>query len=138
MNAGFTGTRNGMTDAQKAAVLSVLLKQGVTSISHGDCVGADEDVHLLARMNGVDVNIYPPTDSSLRAFCMGAKYMAEPKTHFARNRDIVDTSDILIATPALMVETDTGGTWYTIRYARKKGKPVLIVWPDGALTKENE
>jgi hypothetical protein len=26
-----------------------------------------------------------------------------------------------------------GGTWYTIEYAEKQGKPVKIIWPSGSI-----
>ena len=29
------------------------------------------------------------------------------------------------------------GTWATIRYARKKSKKVMLIFPDGTMTKEN-
>jgi len=30
------------------------------------------------------------------------------------------------------------GTWATIRYARKVGKPVTIIYPDGEIQEENQ
>ncbi len=59
-----------------------------------------------------------------------------PKTYFARNRDIVDAADLLIATPFNNFEEDRGGTWYTVNYARKRKKPIVIVWPTGKATIE--
>jgi hypothetical protein len=29
-----------------------------------------------------------------------------------------------------------GGTWYTIEFAEKWGKPVAIIWPDGRVEME--
>jgi hypothetical protein len=29
-----------------------------------------------------------------------------------------------------------GGTWATVRYARKAGLPIAIIWPDGEITRE--
>jgi predicted Rossmann fold nucleotide-binding protein DprA/Smf involved in DNA uptake len=29
------------------------------------------------------------------------------------------------------LESPRSGTWYTIRYALRRGKRVIIVWPDG-------
>jgi hypothetical protein len=57
--------------------------------------------------------------------------MSEPKSFFARNRDIVDETDMLIATPA--TKKETGGTWYTINYSRKQKKQRVIVYPDGSI-----
>jgi hypothetical protein len=54
-----------------------------------------------------------------------------PKSFFARNRDIVDETDILIAIPA--TKKKTGGTWYTINYSRKQKKRRVSVYTDGSI-----
>ena len=41
-----------------------------------------------------------------------------------RNRYMVDKSDIVLA---IWSGKESGGTWDTIRYARKKGKPILYI-----------
>jgi hypothetical protein len=71
-----------------------------------------------------------PISYSLRAFCTG-DHTSEPKSFLARNRDIVDETDMLIATPA--TKKETGGTWYTINYSRKQKKKRMIVYPDGSI-----
>lgn len=145
MNIGFTGTRNGMTEEQKHEVETLLKRFLVGHVHHGDCVGADADFHSIARslQHPLDssskrfaVIIHPPVDESHRAFCKDA-WIRPAKTHFARNRDIVIECDILIATPRLMIEEDHGGTWYTIRFARKQSKRIVIMWPNGSVTQEN-
>ncbi len=138
MILGFTGTRNGMTEAQKRKFAALLRERGVTELHHGDCVGADEDAHNIARQHGINIVIHPPVDSADRAFCMGAYYTHQPRTHFQRNRDIVADTDALAATPLLEVETPTGGTWYTIRAGRKRHVAggvyqVFVIWPSGKL-----
>lgn len=60
-----------------------------------------------------------------------ADVVHEPRPPLERNRDVVDASDVLLACPGGMAEEQRSGTWATIRYARKAGKPVVIVWPDG-------
>ena len=58
--------------------------------------------------------------------------MHEPRQYHERNRNIVDATDILVATPKENKgDIYRGGTWYTINYAVSKGKPVYIIWPDG-------
>jgi len=44
----------------------------------------------------------------------------------------VDETEWLWAIPGEFKEVLRSGTWSTIRYARKKGKKVLIIWPDGS------
>lgn len=129
MDVGFTGTRHGMTDAQVDTVNAFLSNKEIKCVHHGDCVGADTDFHGLATDSGLTVVIHPPEDDRLRAWNRSDD-IREPKPYLARNRDIVDESDFLIATPETSREEPKGGTWYTIRYARAK-KPVLVVWPDG-------
>ena len=134
---GFTGTRNGMTEAQKEAVRREL--RGADTFHHGDCVGADAEAHRIARVQRIPVVIHPPVDQAHRAFCEDYDGMHPQKTHFARNRDIVDACDVLIATPWQTREPvpSKGGTWYTVGYARKKQKPIVIVWPDGSILGES-
>jgi hypothetical protein len=138
---GFTGTRYGMTDEQRKAVDSVLadiiggdLKLGVIA-HHGDCVGADAHFHDIAVQYGAYVVGHIPIDGSHRAFCHFNQWLpALP--HMKRNREIVAAADVMIATPAEAVEQPRGGTWATIRMARKAKKPLAIVRPDGHVVYE--
>ena len=57
-----------------------------------------------------------------------------PRPYLSRNKDIVRETDMLIATPAEAEEQRRSGTWSTIRFARKLGKPVFVIWPDGTVT----
>ena len=126
---GFSGTRAGMTGPQLQTVEMLLLANAGSRFHHGDCVGADAQAHDIAIRAKLVVYIHPPTDKSLRAFKQG--WMAKPLSYLARNRDIVDATQELIAAPMEADEQPKGGTWSTIRYARKVGKPVTIVRPDG-------
>ncbi len=53
-----------------------------------------------------------------------------------RNADIVNESTVMIAAPFEDVEQTSGGTWRTIGMARKKLRPLVIVWRDGHVTRE--
>jgi hypothetical protein len=127
---GFTGTRNGMTTEQARAVESLL--HGYDRLHHGDCVGSDAQVHDIAFNRGLTIEIHPPKLSSLRAWCRADIYR-DPREYISRNHAIVDSTEGLIAVPAGMEEERHSGTWATIRYARKIGKPVWIVFPDGSV-----
>lgn len=135
MKVGFTGTRTGMTSAQSDQVAYVLNLLGVTEFHHGDCVGADAEAHELARARGAYVVIHPPVDEIHRAFCRYADETLPALTHFARNREIVKNTEVLVAAPPAMVELTQGGTWHTINYGKKQLRDVYICWPDGSLTK---
>lgn len=132
MIIGFTGTRNGMTEAQKETVRRLVRELQPTLAVHGDCVGADANFHAIVRVVAPEcrIMICPGPDDSMRAFCDADMEMAR-KTHFARNRDIVNGSDLMIGTPYQMRECNSGGTWYTINYSRKVKRETRIVWPDG-------
>lgn len=128
---GFTGSRHGMTPEQVATV-DEMTALAFGEVHHGDCVGADLAMDYIARVNGQRRIIHPPSDPRLRAWCDGDVVLPE-KPYHDRNRDIVDACTMLIATPAEASEQPKGGTWYTVRYAREQGKPVMVVWPDGTV-----
>lgn len=92
MKVGFTGTRYGMTAAQRESVKALLVRLGATELHHGDCVGSDAEAHDVARELGLRVVVHPPVDESLRAFKAGDE-TREPKTHFARDRDVVHETE---------------------------------------------
>ncbi len=133
MDVGFTGTQQGMTDAQRATLRTWLVEHYPDSLHHGDCIGADAQAHALALEWGIPVTLHPPEDGSKRAFCVGAVNVAGLKPYLERNHDIVDYTGVLIATPKGYSEERRSGTWATVRYARKMGRRVIIIHPDGTL-----
>jgi hypothetical protein len=135
MRVGFTGTRKGMTAAQKDAVRGLLAALRPAECHHGDCVGADAQFHGLAEGAGALLVIHPPTDDSQRAVCRGNR-LRPGKDHLARNRQIVDETGLLIVTPRGFQEELRSGTWACVRYARKAERPVHLVWPDGSVRAE--
>jgi hypothetical protein len=134
MHLGFTGTRSGMTDEQKNTFKQVLLALIPTHFHHGDCLGADADAHDIVKkvLPACQIIIHPPEKTELRAYKEG-HYIHETKGYLARNRDIVNDSDLLVGNPYQTEWSYTGGTWYTIDYAKKRSKLANIMWPDGTL-----
>src|SRR5262245_13605371 len=130
IHVGFTGTRHGATDAQHAAMRRLLETLTEVTAHHGDCVGADAQFHAIARALKWRIVIHPPVDDSERARCEGDESRA-PLTHMKRNKAIVDAATLMLAAPYQMTEQELGGTWKTIRMARKAKKPLVIVFPDG-------
>lgn len=130
---GFTGSRLGVSGPQ----LMWLREQvaGEKVLHHGACVGADTAAHRVAVEAGLRVVIHPPVDESRMTpvdVLRGKDVLWLPaQVYLTRNRDIVDACDRLIALPAGKQEMRGGGTWSTVRYALKVGKPVLICYPDG-------
>jgi hypothetical protein len=132
---GFTGTQKGMTASQRKAFEIIIGTPD--EFHHGDCIGADEESHELTRYFTPDTPIigHPPTNPSKRAFCEFDQIRPK-KDYLLRNHDIVDETDELIATPGGFSEELRSGTWATIRYARKTGKPVTIIYPNGSTVRE--
>jgi hypothetical protein len=130
---GFTGTRAGMTPMQRASLIK-FLSGGAGELHHGDCVGADSEAHDIADVCGYAVVIHPPYSLKLRAFKEVPRHMMRPeRPYLDRNRCIVDDTIALIAAPAEAEEQPRGGTWSTVRYARKQGKDVILILPDGTI-----
>jgi hypothetical protein len=123
-----------MTEAQRGA-LRHLLHHGAGEFHHGDCVGADAEAHDMALALDLEVVIHPPLNSATRAW-KNSHHIHKPKGFLARNRDIVRDTDVLIATPAEGIEQHRSGTWSTVRFARKVGRDIWIVLPDGQIREE--
>jgi|GEM_PF-460727 len=135
---GFTGPRRGMSEQQQACLKRVLQSlPGWISAHHGDCIGADAEFHELCLLQKIPVHIHPPTNDNNRSFCQGASFIAKEKAYLQRNRDIVHSADLLVATPPGSKEVQRSGIWASIRYARKAHKLILMIPPNGDLLIED-
>ena len=124
IDIGFTGTRSlHKVSANRLARLRrdlPKLGQGEGSVfRHGDCYGADAYAHELA-VKHFDVEIHPSNLDKQTAHCENYTRRHEPKAPLDRNRDIV----ALPTDPNK--EVLRSGTWATIRYARKLGRPIYM------------
>jgi predicted Rossmann fold nucleotide-binding protein DprA/Smf involved in DNA uptake len=132
MILGFTGTRAGMSYAQKtelARLLDEKFRMNLGEFHHGDCLGSDAEAHAIAIEKGWRVVIHPPDKSFARAYCTGAVDTLMPSPFLERNHRIVNLCNVLIATPEYHVEQLRSGTWATIRYARQQQKQIIIINP---------
>ena len=135
MILGFTGTRNGMNDFQKRVLQETIQNFGDALLEavHGDCMGADTEFHQMIRsLTRARLVLRPGIGArdgknETRAF-NEADVVLPVGTFFSRNRDIVDACDFLVGAP--LNGFRKGGTWQTLRYAHKKRKPGLIIFPD--------
>ena len=141
----FTGPREGMTDRQKEEVTRILLlwpeERGfsagfppVKEAHHGDSVGADSEFHDICRKLRILPALHPSDIPRYRAFRISS-IVHDPKPPLLRNRDIVNSGMVLIAA-LRSVETRRSGTWSTVRYARKRGRKIILVHPDGKVVEE--
>lgn len=143
---GITGTRDGMTKAQEKAFLSTvetLLKRYpmLNTFHHGCCIGVDtEAAQLLKDLYNFKVIDHPPINKSLIGEFKGDE-IREDKSYFARNRDIVNESQIIIAITkeAKQPVPSKGGTWYTLNYAISSliTKQIYHILPDGNIVEYN-
>ncbi len=136
MKIGVTGTRSGMNAHQNAELMNFMklvfaeasrYGEGA-EVHHGDCVGVDVEFDELAIELGFNTICHPPEKNELRAFHKSDE-IREPKSYFARNRNIVDECDLLIVIPYQDSHQKSGGTWYTYDYAVKKQKPTHVIFP---------
>ena len=105
---------------------------------HGSCIGADALFHkiILESPGTARIVVHQPKDAKAQACCLPSanglhpvEYL-KPKEYLLRNKGIVDASDVLIAMPKESKEVLRSGTWATIRYARKQGKPIIFIMPN--------
>lgn len=131
---GITGTTRGLTPEQRATVSQLFAEFAADHIEvrHGDCVGADQQIADVARQFGCRIVGHPAIEEDGRAYTC-CDELLPPRESAARNRDIVDASDILIGCPATDHEWPGSGTWYTINYAGGRRVPALTVSPSGRI-----
>ena len=140
MRIGFTGTQKGMTNSQKHGVSMVLifnhpirfmdnLPGDAFDAHHGDCIGADAEFEELAKEYGYTTYAHPASDTgNKRAYCK-SDVILPAKPALKRNKDIVNAASIMIATPKENHEVLRSGTWSTIRYAKKCGTIIHVIYP---------
>lgn len=144
LKVGFTGTREGMTSAQKATFkeeLSRLLREfgQPAEFHHGDCVGADAEAWNIADDMGFNIHRHPPLNPFRQASTNWDVDYA-PKHYRERNRNIVRLTDFLFACPLTSTPRNSGGTWYTYQHAHQQGsyKRAMLIYPDGKMLYPSE
>jgi len=132
-----TGTKEGLTSPQRGSLfrasvaITKLCPNSRMSLHHGDCIGADAEMHDIAKELGWHVEIHPPILNKYRALCKDADIIHAEYDYLTRNRHLVDAAPILFSCPKEMHEELRSGTWAATRYARKKHKKIYTFWPDG-------
>jgi hypothetical protein len=118
MKVAIVGSRQRSTDADRASVEALVdsLKRSDKVVS-GGCRGVDSWAIDRAIKRGLSTLIYFPKIRN------AMEYGSMVNEYYARNRKVVDDADIVYAFP---IDESKGGTGYTIKYARSKGKKVVI------------
>lgn len=132
MKVAFTGTRLGMTQQQRTALLRGLKQIGATELHHGDCQGADFEAHQIARQLGLRVVGHPPVADGLRSWCE-CDDLRLPQEYLVRNRSMVLDTELLVAAPD-GPQRLRSGTWATVRHAQKGGLPYVVIERAGIAT----
>jgi len=129
---GFTGTRQGMTRAQAAAVTALLQACPPQTFHHSDALGAETEVHALVRQQcpATQIMVHPPTRSAQRSFCV-ADIWRPTLPYFLCQQAVVQASDVLLAVPQSAAEMRRSGCWQAVQYARAVGTPVVLVRATG-------
>lgn len=104
----------GMTPEQFATFKDMIGTVGATEIHHP---GVASKVHGMCKSLGVPVNVHHQQVSD----------------SFTANRDVVKSSDVVIATPKTTAPNGGGSptVWDHIKYAKHRSVPVKIIMPDG-------
>jgi hypothetical protein len=130
---GFTGSRNGLTPEQGNALRALFQTfPEDCELHHGDCIGADASAHVAAQARGWRTISHPATGVPDLQAHMLADERRPPRPPLDRNLDIVEETDQLVACPRAEREEIRSGTWQTVRAARKRKRPITLVWPCGA------
>ena len=120
-----------MTKEQARKVFELLKEANGTEFHHGNCVGSDEAAAAIAMGLGYKTIAHPGDTPEWQSTFVSDRYWLA-KDNLERNKDIVNLTDHMIATPAQTTEIKRGsGTWQAIRYARRTKTPLDIIWPNG-------
>lgn len=142
MIIGFTGTREGLTNQQLGWLVTTFEtgKQDGTlaEVHHGGCVGADAAVHAQAIELEIPIHVWPPINPKYLAVETLAPHplvtVHRGMQYLDRDRQIVGATYGLVALPKHNEQPERmlwGGTWYTVDFAERMNKPVIICYPKG-------
>ena len=129
---GFTGSRDFNGWEQTQAFINNLKEKSPYEFHDGDCLNWDVTAHELVKkfFPLCEFVGHPPDNDKHRAH-QEYNMSYEPRPYLERNENIVDLVDEMLACPATMKDMKHSGTWYTIRYSRKVGRKLTIIYPDG-------
>lgn len=133
--AGFTGTQYGMKSAQKKAARQLLIDLadiGITTLHLGDCIGADAQMHAIAKDLGFYLIGHPPVNPRKRAF-LPYNETRDELPYLQRNGRIVTECAYLIVTPHTTYHVLRSGTWSTFRNAKRRGREGCVINPYGEM-----
>jgi hypothetical protein len=131
---GVTGTRKGFTANQRLDFTTLAKEFAPTEFHHGSCEGVDVEAARIIRELFPDCWIvaHPGPDNCSHRVSSGIDNETRPpETHFARNRTIVRSVQMMSGYPREEEHQPRGGTWYTIDFSENTGVPVRVTYPSG-------
>lgn len=137
-----TATQRGLTKEQRLAAANFFIRDDVQFdlevFRHGGCIGGDEELEYLASSLTEALIICHRGDTPEKwADARYSHEFVDPLPNLERNHEMVDDAEHLLACTGEAFEVQRSGTWATIRYARKQGKPITLIFPDGTVKEEN-
>lgn len=130
-DVAFSGPRASSSDVQVRTLDRLLLRlvgYGFKRFHVGDCVGSDVQAWNRATQY-FQIIVHPPIEPAYRAFLTGV-VVHKPRPYLERNHVMIDSTHVLVAT-LVDPREKSSGTFETVAYARRTGKPVYAIWPDG-------
>lgn len=136
LSLGVTATRKNVTPQQIRLMWNHI--QLCSEFHLGACVGGDEmGFDIAVKIDRIAIWVHPPVNEKLmmprgKWTLRDNIFVLPAKDYHARNRDIVDASQRVIALPD-GPRRPHSGTWYTIDYCIEQKKRVTICFPDGRI-----
>lgn len=144
MQIGFYGPGRGMTQAQRQTLFLFLQPMGGDAVAHVDGTAtagaagtrdtAASDFLKMARSLGWGAVLHPYTGTPVGGVIFD--HIEPPLPPGPCRRRLVDESMMLVCTPAGDEEDGEDATWDVIRMANEKGRPLVVIWPDGGVRME--
>jgi hypothetical protein len=142
MNVSITATSAGLTEQQRMQFVDLCfaLDEPIDELHHGDCIGGDDELDDLAARQGLCrmIVMHPASGSAAHKRAHAnlrnwpyPRELRDPAPPIERDHIMVDSTELTIALPRSMQEERRSGTWATIRYAKRTGAHLAIIYPDG-------
>lgn len=142
MILAFTGTRRGLTNAQRGRLAETLndiqtMSEDGLILLHGGAPGADAEADFLAARLEITTEVYPSTVHPWTTYTARPGLTVHPPAPpLKRNVMMVRRADRLIACPAGADEEVRSGTWYCYRRMKELNKSITLIFPTGEVKEE--
>jgi hypothetical protein len=110
-------------------------------VVHGACIGADDEFDTLVVKRGAYRIVMPSTIIAKRVpdetlYARSHRVVISPaEDPLIRNKRIVSNCHTLIVCPREKREKVRSGTWATYREAIRQGRAVILIYPDGRVSR---